>query len=115
MPPPDVLPFRKKRPAEPTFEELVHRADHLAASGPTDALSSSRTVLMSLYLSAGEALDHLDDGNAHGDGYEQSLGAIGAYFIHACRLSGLPAGRLIADSFDRDEAELPPALKRAQR
>jgi hypothetical protein len=114
MPPPEVVPINIGRP-EPSFEELERRADDLAAGCSTEALTSTRTVLMSLYLSAGEALDRLEADEARGEAYERSLGAVGGYFIHACRLSRLTAGHLIAERFDQEESDLPPALKAARR
>lgn len=61
---------------------------------------------MALYLSVDEAVDQVNseaDAAGAASAVAQSLGAVGAYFIHACELSNFDAGELISDCLGKDE------------
>ena len=65
---------------------------------------------MALFLTADEALDHLENApEPVTPAFAKCIGATGAYLLHACELSNLQLGELISEQLERDEGELPAA------
>jgi len=106
----NVVPLKRGGPHGPTLAELSARASRLQEQSHTGSLRSLHTVLLSLILSADEALDQVEDeSNApfRAAALGQSLGAVGAYLVHACELTKMQLGELISAQYEKEELELP--------